>query len=40
MKMRRKRTAIIIAMLLNDQSVFNIKYVNNEAPLGKDEVYD
>ncbi|HDR4571463.1 type VII secretion protein EssC [Bacillus cytotoxicus] len=39
MKMRSKLTAGIIAMPLNDQSVFNIKYVSNEAPLGKDEVY-
>ncbi|MCX2827442.1 hypothetical protein RGU76_07025 [Bacillus pseudomycoides] len=29
----------IITMPLNDQSVFNVKYVSNEASLGKDEVY-
>ncbi|PED05902.1 type VII secretion protein EssC [Bacillus pseudomycoides] len=39
MKMRSKLTAGIIAMPLNDQSVFNVKYVSNEAALGKDEVY-
>ncbi|PEG02834.1 type VII secretion protein EssC [Bacillus cereus] len=39
MKMRSKLTAAIIAMPLNDQSIFNIKYISNEAPLGKDEVY-
>ena len=38
MKMRSKLTAAIIAMPLNDQSIFNIKYISNEAPLGKDEV--
>jgi len=34
-----KLTAGIIAMPLNDQSVFNIKYISNEPALGKDEVY-
>jgi len=27
------------AVALNDQSIFNIKYVSNEPALGKDEVY-
>ncbi|MED0993373.1 type VII secretion protein EssC [Bacillus nitratireducens] len=39
MKMRNKLTTAIIAMPLNDQSIFNIKYVSNEPALGKDEVY-
>ncbi|MED1568059.1 hypothetical protein P4U88_19460 [Bacillus paramycoides] len=39
MKMRSKLTTAIIAMPLNDQSIFNIKYVSNEPDLGKDEVY-
>ncbi|MBG9687639.1 hypothetical protein ABD97_20965 [Bacillus mycoides] len=39
LKMRSKLTTAIIAMPLNDQSIFNIKYVSNEPALGKDEVY-
>ncbi|MGH1163157.1 type VII secretion protein EssC, partial [Bacillus mycoides] len=39
MKMRSKLTTAIIAMPLNDQSIFSIKYVSNEPALGKDEVY-
>ena len=39
LKMRSKLTTAIIAMPLNDQSIFSIKYVSNEPALGKDEVY-
>ncbi|WP_242473758.1 hypothetical protein, partial [Bacillus cereus group sp. N28] len=39
MKMRNKLTTAIIAMPLNDQSIFSIKYVSNEPALGKDKVY-
>lgn len=39
MKIRGKLTATIVAMLLNDQGVFSVKYISNEPVLGKDEVY-
>ncbi|OOR51609.1 hypothetical protein BLX05_13120 [Bacillus pseudomycoides] len=40
MKMRSKLKAGIVTIPLNDQSVFNIKYVSSKTSLGKDEVYD
>lgn len=39
MKIRGKLTAAIVAMPLNDQSIFSVKYISNEPALGKDEVY-
>ncbi|MGC4376903.1 type VII secretion protein EssC [Fictibacillus sp. Mic-4] len=39
MKCKSKITSGLIKMPVNDQNVFNIKYINNEAPLAKDEVY-
>jgi DNA segregation ATPase FtsK/SpoIIIE, S-DNA-T family len=39
MRIRSKLSSGIIKMPVNDQNVFNIKYISNEKQLAKDEVY-
>ncbi|MBM7361574.1 type VII secretion protein EssC [Priestia taiwanensis] len=39
LKIKTKLTSSIVTMPLNDQTIFSVKYISNEQPLGKDEVY-